>query len=96
MGKKELKHKTHILQIDERSADLCYYLLCRSPENISTDPPYGILIEKEMENAVVDTYSAEDCFFSSEEACSLLEGLALYQVTPISASECIEELLNNY
>lgn len=94
MNKKDLKYQAHIIQIDHVEACISYYLVdcptvCSRPR-----PPYGVLIEKEICGIVVDEYLALNHFDTEQEACSLLEDLARYLVTPMGACEAVKELIN--
>jgi hypothetical protein len=95
MDIKELKHCKKIMQIDNNEANILYYLVRNSSRVCEPHPQYGIEIEKEQGSLVVDKFSALECFYSEDEAEALLKVLAYYKVTPISASEVIEELLND-
>lgn len=56
--------------------------------------PYGFTIEKPMLNGDSDVYSAEACFKKEDNAILLLQALSEYQVTPLSAEESIDTLMD--
>ena len=72
------------------------YFITEETDTVSASTcPYGICLEKTPCRGMCDVYSATGCFLRESNAELLLEKLYEHSVTPVLASDSIDNIMEN-